>query len=131
MSSIPRKEIQAAATNPSERGFPTTGTPVPDDGDAWSAPNNPVSKTPAEKNKAWEGKTLNGRGAGTTGGRGRELLQEAGQGEGEGGEGAVGHGGPAGGEEIRKKLSAEEWENQEAQLGQGAKEAPAGMSGTS
>lgn len=129
MSSIPRKEVYPAATNPSERGFPTRGTPAPDDQDAWSAPNNPVTKTPAERNEAWEGKTLNGRGAGTSGGRGKELLRQAEADE--GGEGTVGHGSQKGTEDVNKKLSNEEWEKQEGNLGQGAKEAPAGMSGTS
>src|SRR5271170_4454180 len=75
MSSIPRKEIHAAATNPSERGFPTHGNPAPDDQDAWSAPNNPATKNPAEEHPEWEGKTLDGRGAGTTGGRAKEEMK--------------------------------------------------------
>jgi hypothetical protein len=109
MSSIPRKEVHAAAVNPSERGFPTHGKPTPDDQDAWSAPNNPVSKTQAEKDvwrKEWEGKTLDGRGAGTTGGR-----SACGTGE--------------GAENVAQHLTHEQWEKQEGQLGQGGKEAPA------
>jgi len=130
MSSIPHKEIHAPATNPSERGFPTIGNPAPDNQDAWGAPNNPATKTPAEKFEAsWEGKTLNGRGAGTTGGRGRELLREAE--EGERGEGSVGHGVPKKSEDVPKYLSQAEWEKQEGKMGQGATEAPAGMTGTS
>ena len=109
MSSIPRKEPHPTALNPSERGFPTHGKAAPDDEDAWSAPNNPASKTQAEKDgwrKEWEGKTLDGRGVGTTGGR---SVSGAGEGA----------------EKVDKHLTPEEWEKQEGQLGQGGKEAPA------
>ena len=108
MPSIPHKETHAAAVNPSERGFPTRGRPAPDDQDAWSAPNNPVSKTPAETEvyqKEWEGKTLDGRGAGTTGGRAKVSEPITGE------------------EKVEKHLTHEEGE-EEAQLRQGAKEAP-------
>ena len=87
MSSIPHKEIHAAATNPSERGFPRMANQLPTTRMHGPAPNNPATKTPAEMNKDWEGKTLDGRGAGTSGGRGREIHAK------EGGGGAVGAGG--------------------------------------
>ena len=126
MSNIPRKEVHAAATNPSERGFPTHGRAAPDDQDAWSAPNNPATKTPAEKNEAWEGKKLDGRGAGTTGGRGKELLEQE-----ESGGGAVGQGASHGEPKIEKHLGKEEWEKQEGNIGQGGQEAPAAKNNTS
>jgi hypothetical protein len=126
MSNIPRKEIHAAATNPSERGFPTHGAPAPDDQDAWSAPNNPATKTPVEKNEAWEGKKLDGRGAGTSGGRGPELLEQE-----ERGGGATGQGAKKGEPKIEKNLGKEEWEKQEGKIGQGGQEAPAAMNNTS
>jgi hypothetical protein len=120
MSSIPHKEIHAAATNPSERGFPTRGKPTPDDQDAWSAPNNPATKTPAEQNKQWEGKTLDGRGAGTSGGRGKEILANE-----ESGGGTVGHGDSGGTANLNKHQSKEEWKEQEGKIGQGSVAAPA------
>jgi hypothetical protein len=123
MSSIPRKEVHAAATNPSERGFPTRGAAAPDDQDAWSAPNNPASKTPAEIQG--QGKTLDGRGAGTTGGRGREILEK--QDESGGG---VGGGERGGTSDVKHKLTAKEWEKQESEIGQGNVEAPAAATGT-
>lgn len=125
MSSIPHKEIHAAATNPSERGFPTHGKPAPDDQDAWSAPNNPATKTPAEKNQAWEGKTLDGRGHGTSGGRGKEILANE-----EGGGGATGHGAHEGTEKVDKHLSKGEWKQQEGKIGQGGETAPAAGNAT-
>lgn len=131
MSSIPRKELHAAATNPSERGFPTHGHAAPDDQDAWSAPNNPATKTPAEENPDWEGKTLDGRGAGTTGGRSKEEMQTLPTRESDGG-GSVGAGDQSGGtERIEKHLDKKEWKKQEGNVGQGGQEAPAAQSNTS
>jgi hypothetical protein len=124
MSAIPTKEVHAAATNPSERGFPTKGAPAPDDQDAWAAPNNPASKTPAEING--QGKTLDGRGAGTSGGRGKEILEQ----QEESGTGAVGGGESGGPSDVKQKLTGEEWEKQEGEIGQGHVEAPAAATGT-
>ena len=130
MSSIPRKEIHAAATNPSERGFPTHGNPAPDDQDAWSAPNNPATKNPAEEHPEWEGKTLDGRGAGTTGGRSKDQMKSLPMRE--GGGGSVGAGERSGGtEKVEKHLSNKEWQKQEGAIGQGGQEAPAAQSNTS
>jgi len=129
MTSIPHnyKEVHAAATNSSERGFPTKGTPAPDNQDAWSAPNNPATKTPAEARKVWdekewEGKTLDGRGVGTTGGRPRDIIAHE--------ESAVGGATTSGTSSVKKHLDKGEWESQEGKLGQGAKEAPAATGST-
>jgi hypothetical protein len=130
MSSIPHKEIHAAATNPSEPGFPTTGKPAPDDQDAWSAPNNPATKNPTEEHPEWEGKTLDGRGAGTTGGRSKNEMHSLPKREGSGE--SVGAGDRSGGtEKVEKHLSRKEWRKQEGQVGQGGQEAPAGQSNLS
>ena len=126
MSSIPRKEVHAAATNPSERGFPTRGNPAPDNQDAWSAPNNPATKTLAEMNPDWEGKMRDGRGAGSPGGRGKEILEKE-----EGGGGATGARGRGGTASVDKHLNQKEWEEQEGKLGQGAQEAPAAQTNQS
>lgn len=131
MSSIPRKEIHAAATNPSERGFPTHGHPVPDEQDAWSVPNNPATKNPAEEHPEWEGKTLDGRGAGTTGGRSKEEMRTLPTREGGGGGGVRAGDRSAGAETIEKHLDKKEWKKQEGAVGQGGREAPAAQSNVS
>jgi len=114
MASIPQKDIHAAATNPSERGFPTHGTPQPSEDDAYQARNNPVTKTPAEKqglNRRDDSlASIDDREAGSSGG-------------------AMGQGGKEGTEGVKKHLSRDEWEEQEGQLGQGGGDAPAALSG--
>lgn len=71
-------------------------------------------------NLDWEGKTRDGRGAGSSGGRGKEILERDG--------GASRTDGATG---VEKHLSKAEWEEQEGQLGQGAQEAPAAQSNRS
>ena len=116
MSSIPHKDIHAAATNPSERGFPTQGAAQPSEEDAYEAKNNPATKTPAEK-QGQHGQqedestaSIDDRGAGSSGG-------------------AMGQGGKEGSEGVNKHLGKEEWEEQEGRLGQGGGDAPAALSG--
>lgn len=116
MSLIPRKEIHDTAINRSERGFPTRGIPQPDKAAAYRAPNNPVTKTPAEVNPQLEEERLdegNLLGGTRVNQSGREENPREGR-------------DPAGTDDIKKDLSESEWEIQEAQMGQGAKPAPAG-----
>jgi hypothetical protein len=119
---IPRIGIHTVATNPSESGFPTPGTRVPDKQDAWSASNNLTTKTPAEISMNRESaRNINDREAEILEEKVRELLGS------EGGT-VVEAGGQGGIAKMDKHLSEREWREQEAELGQGGKEAPATQS---
>jgi len=116
MSSIPPKEIHPGAGSPSEWGLFSHGNSGPRKEDAYRAPNNPVTKNPAEMEprSEWDGIPLKvGETVAPRDGSTRETQ--------------------AGNVSVNDakdntQQTQREWENQEAQFGQGGKEVPAAKS---
>jgi hypothetical protein len=109
---IPRKEIHASAIPASAR---SQAQAAPSTSEAYTAGNNPVTKNPEELSRSDWGKTLDGRGTGTKGGPGREILERQ------------GHSPLVKRPEVSgtARRSREDKESQEGETGQGGKEARA------
>jgi hypothetical protein len=125
MPFIPRKDLFPGSSNPPEAGMPELGKTVPEDEDTYSAPNIPVTKTKAEA-EASKGNVGDQEGTGAT----NEIEVKGDQSKfGE----ATAQGNPTanppkGSEKIERRLSEKEQWEEEAQSGQGGREAPAAVS---